>query len=150
MPMLANQRHEEFARGLARGKTIDQAYQDAGFKPNRSNASRLNSNDSIQNRVAELQERAATNVVLSREWVLEQLIDNAMKAKLRNDGSVANRALELLGKEIGMFVDRKEIRTGPLDEATPDELEQLREELVSLRTGRIAGGSGTAPSGKPN
>src|SRR5438876_4609487 len=33
----------------------------------------------------------------------------------RYEGSVANRALELLGKELGMFISRSEVRTGPLD-----------------------------------
>ncbi|MBZ4251897.1 hypothetical protein LAJ57_13410, partial [Streptococcus pneumoniae] len=77
-------------------------------------------------RVRELVDQAAKNVVLSREWILEQLIANGIAARNAGDRNAANRAYELLGKEMGMFVDRKEIRTGPLDEATPDELERLR------------------------
>ena len=138
MPMLDNAKWELFAQGMSIGKTADQAYTDAGYQPNRKNASRLKANEDIKARVRELQERIAKSVSLSREWVLEQLIDNAIQAKTREDGSVANRALELLGKELGMFIDRKEIRTGPLDEATPDELERLREELVAERTRRLA------------
>ena len=55
MTALINQRHELFALGLVEGKTADQAYTDAGYKPNRKNASRLKTNEGIQNRVAELQ-----------------------------------------------------------------------------------------------
>jgi hypothetical protein len=39
------------------------------------------------------------------------LIENANAALARKDGAVANRALELLGKEQGLFIERRE--TGP-------------------------------------
>jgi hypothetical protein len=59
----------------------------------------------------------------------------------RFDSKGANQALGLLGKELGMFVDRKEIRHGPLTEATDDELKsetaRLLEELATL-TGKSA------------
>lgn len=124
MAALANQRHEKFAQALASGKTQREAYVAAGYKYDEPNASRLTRNDKVVARVAELQERAAANVVLSREWVLERLIENADRAmqavavkdregnptgEYTYQGNVANRALELLGKEMGMFVDRKHI-----------------------------------------
>ena len=34
---LPNQRHERFVLGLLEGKTDGQAYEDAGYKPNRGN-----------------------------------------------------------------------------------------------------------------
>ena len=46
--------------------------------------------------------------MLSREWVLEQLVDNASKAKAAGDFGPSNQALNLLGKELGMFVDKTE------------------------------------------
>jgi len=42
----------------------------------------------------------------TEEWVLSKLVQNVENA-LANDGA-ANRALELIGKEHGMFIDRKE------------------------------------------
>lgn len=123
MPMLTNPRHERFAQALAAGKTADQAYQDAGYKPSRPAASRLSTNVNVQARLAELQSRITEGVVLTRQWVIEKLIENASRAmtaeavrdeagnpigEFRYEGSVANRALELLGKELGMFVERKE------------------------------------------
>lgn len=148
--MLKNGKHELFAQALAQGKTADESYAEAGFNPHRGNASRLSSNESIQARVAELRERAIRGIVLDRQWVLDRLIENATAALVEKDRSVANRSLELLGKELGMFVDRKEIRSGPLDEASPDELDRLREELISERARRAAERNGTTPSGKPN
>lgn len=110
MPALSNARHEKYAQALAKGLSADEAYQEAGFTANRGNACRLKANESVLARLAELQERAAVNVSLSREWVIEQLIDNVKKAKGQEkpDLSSANRALELLGKEQGMFVERTE------------------------------------------
>ena len=50
------------------------------------------------------------------------------------NGSVANKALELLGKELGMFIDRKEVG-GPNEFArmSDEELDAyLRESIESL------------------
>jgi hypothetical protein len=55
MGILKNTRHEQFARGLATGKSASQAYSDAGYSACRQNAHRLSSNDDIRSRVAELQ-----------------------------------------------------------------------------------------------
>ena len=54
VPVLDNQRHERFAQELAKGKTADEAYQLAGYKPNRGNATTPKANQSIAARVAEL------------------------------------------------------------------------------------------------
>lgn len=108
MPALANARHERFAQELAKGKSATEAYAEAGYEESRSAASRLSANVNVQARVAELKERAAANVSLTREWVLEQLVDNAAKAKEAGDFGPSNQALNLLGKELGMFVERTE------------------------------------------
>lgn len=103
MPALPNARHERFAQGLAQGKTADEAYQEAGFKQNRHNASRLKTNETIRARVEELSNRAADGLILTKQWVLEQLADNAAKAKANDDFGPSNKAIELIGKHLGMF-----------------------------------------------
>jgi hypothetical protein len=123
MPILANTKHELFAQSLAKGLSADAAYQAAGCKPNRGNVIRLKANESIVKRVAEIQGKAAEKVGLTREFVVDRLMQNlerAMQAEPVRDreanltgeytyqGSVANKALELFGKQIGMFVDRRE------------------------------------------
>lgn len=108
MGRLTNDRHEAFAQGLARGMSQIDAYTAAGYTANRSAASKLQTNANIQARVGELQSRAATNVVITREWIIEQLVDNAAKAKQAGDFAPSNKAIELLGKELGMFVERTE------------------------------------------
>jgi len=82
-------------------------------------------------------ERAVERVALTKQWVMQRLQDNvemAMTAKpvldregkptgeYRYEANAANRALELIGKELGMFSDRVE---GTL------RLEQQRYELMS-------------------
>jgi hypothetical protein len=46
------------------------------------------------------------------------------------NGNVANKALELLGKEQGMFIDRKEIGAGAFDHLDDDELSKTIEALA--------------------
>jgi hypothetical protein len=125
MPVLENPRHEAFVRGLLAGKTSDDAYEAAGYKRNRCNAARLKANENIMKRLDELNQEAAAHAGLDKAWVLERLMRNARiamgeeKIKLTSkegvevettdrDVSGANRALELLGKQLGMFVDRQE------------------------------------------
>lgn len=122
MPVLDNARHEAFAHGLARGLSASEAYINAGYRDSRSSASRLSTNVNIAARVAELQDLAAQGVVVDKQWVLAKLTENVERSmqatpvmqggkptgEFRYDGAVANKALELLGKEIGMFVERNE------------------------------------------
>jgi len=129
---LSNPKHERFAQELAKGKSAEESYALAGFSPNRGNASVLKHKQNILDRVSEiLDERESIHAqataeaikatALTKAWVIETLMENvakAMQAKAMTDdegntigefqyqGSVANKALELLGKEIGMFVDR--------------------------------------------
>jgi hypothetical protein len=45
------------AQALAQGKTANAAYEHAGYKPNRHNASRLKTNETIKARILELQQQ---------------------------------------------------------------------------------------------
>lgn len=127
MPQLENARHERFARLVAAGDPASRAYTEAGYavKTDRSAesaGSRLLSNVEIACRIAEIRaelERAAQkSALVTKEWVVEKLRENVLRAmqaqpvldregnhtgEYRYEGNVANKALELLGKEIGMF-----------------------------------------------
>lgn len=106
MPVLDNQRHEAFAHALARGLSATDAMKEAGYSDPR-NSTRLTKNDEIAARVAELKAMAAERVVVDREWVLAKLVENAANHQAENPAA-SNRALELIGKELGMFVERSE------------------------------------------
>jgi|GEM_PF-920131 phage terminase small subunit len=143
MATLTNPKHERFAQELANGVSASQAYEKAGFRPNRPNASRLRHSEHIKQRVAELlaarqrqaekaSEKALRELAIDRRWVLERLVTNATTALENGDGSVANRALELIGIEHGMFIKRSETG-GPGDfaaiQSAQDLIAQVRQQL---------------------
>lgn len=111
MPVLDNQRHEAFAQHLAKGMSADEAYQRAGYKQNRGNAIRMKANERIMKRVDELTQSISETVIdqtaITRSWVLGKLHSIATKQEEKAPAA-ANRALELIGKELGMFVERSE------------------------------------------
>jgi hypothetical protein len=68
-------------------------------------------------------------LAITKEWVLLKLKENAINVlKVEGGSPVANRALELLGKELGMFIDRAEVTQ--TNEFAGMDLEQMRRELV--------------------
>lgn len=77
MGPLSNARQERFVQELAKGKTRDEAYALAGYKPSRPHASRLASNGNVQERLAELQERIAEKATVDAAWVLQRLAEEA-------------------------------------------------------------------------
>ncbi len=54
MPPLENARHEAFAKARAGGARLEDAYEDAGFAPDRGHACRLAQRPEVAERVAEL------------------------------------------------------------------------------------------------
>jgi hypothetical protein len=66
--------------------------------------------------------------------------------KFSYQGNAANRALELLGKELGMFIDRKVVgKPGDFADMTDDELDAQIEELISR--GKPGAGEGSQGTG---
>ena len=72
---LKNPRHELLAQALAHGMSAEAAYAEAGYKADRGNAARMTANDSICDRVAELQTAAAETAVITLESHLKARID---------------------------------------------------------------------------
>jgi hypothetical protein len=71
-------------------------------------------------------ERVGERVALTKSWVLDKLVENVEKAMtVKGGSSVANRALELIGKEIGMFVDREPVRQVALEDLSTEDLERM-------------------------
>lgn len=142
MPALKNQRHETFALHVVAGKSASDAYRLSGFKCGADksvwvSASRLLWTDKVQARIAELRKKVEKIAVVDRAWILSRLrenVDRAMQVEpvIGRDGketgehvyagAVANRALELLGKEAGMFVDRTELAVKSLDQLPESDL----------------------------
>lgn len=153
MAALKNARHEHFAHLVAKGTSARQAYIAAGYSENGADqsSSKLLKKTEVAARVAEIREtimsRAIEKTGIDKAWVLDQLVEVVKMAKqaepvtdhegnptgeYKQNLAAANRALELIGKELEMFVDRKEIRTGPLDQLPRDDLKALEELLHDL------------------
>jgi phage terminase small subunit len=175
MPTLPNPKHELFAQELAKGTTAEKSYEAAGFKPSRHNAATLARKKHILGRVAELlaeretihaqsTAKAIQRVSLTKEWVLAKLIDNAERAsqavpvldaegketgEYRYQGTVVNRALELLGKHLGLFVELHELSGkdgGPIQTQDVSARDTLARRISGLVTRR----GEEEGSGKPN
>lgn len=122
-----------------------------------SKSSTLMANGKVKERLAQLRssvtEKACKKLAISKEWVLEQLVENVEMAKsatpvldaegnptgeYKTNLAAGNKALELIGKELGMFVERREVRTGALDDIPYDEkvaaLNALREAIRKAKT----------------
>lgn len=132
MPILRNPKHERFAQLVSKGVTQTEAAKTVGYSELRAavTGSNLAKNRKVSARIAELSVRVVDQIVsataIDRAWVLEGLKRIASEAEAENDFNPAIKAHELIGKELGMFVDRKEVRLGkPLSEMTYDELTAL-------------------------
>lgn len=134
MAALKNAKHERFAQAYVHGKNAGNAtkcYAEIyGTKAARQTAYKLLHRADIVTRLAELRqqiedlereanEAAAEKLGITRVWVLEQLRENVERAmqvkavldedgkpigQYKYEGAVANKALELLGRHLGMFV----------------------------------------------
>jgi len=159
MPALINPRHERAAQARARGKTQPKAYEEAGYKPHKQNASRLMTNDDFGRRVAEIQREEHERLFLERKSLINAVLRNAETAMGMRPatigkegeerkvyiyrGDVANNAIKLAGLECGMFTERKEVSIhNDFDKYSDLELVQLlaQEAQMLLLSDRSGGG----------
>ena len=66
-------------------------------------------------------ERAA----LTKSWVLRELVDTYESARASGSLAPANRALELIGKELGMFGDQPPPKPLTLEDLSTEDLMKL-------------------------
>lgn len=135
--MALTDQQRRFCEGVVGGSAPVDAYVAAGYKTSGHsaavNASRLLKRPDIVEHIEGLRAKAVAaaeeKTGVSVSWVLERLkqnVERAMQAEpvyddegnqtgvYRYAGAVANRALELLGKHLGMF-DAKEDDEGEID-----------------------------------
>ena len=111
---LAKPRHEIAAQQYASGTTEADAYETAGFQPDRGNAARFfTANDAVRERVEELLEQAALMAVdasaITKDVVLGLMLNEAINCK---SDSARVMAIKTLGQTnvVGLFVDDDENR----------------------------------------
>jgi len=128
MPVLTNPKWEIFAQELAKGSSQLEAYEAAGYKPNRQHASRLVTNGDVVTRVAELQ----GNVAERTEVTIESLIRDADRvhklAIAEKQLGAANGALKLKAVFAGLYVEKSDNTHRYKNDAA----DWSREELVTI------------------
>lgn len=155
MPVLKNARHEAFAQALAKGKTAEKAYVEAGYKANRHNAAALAREEHISTRVAELQARVAKKVEVTVESLAIELEEARSLALTEKQTSAAVSATMGKAKLFGLGSETRKltgtiqvvtITAKQLDALTEDELALLESAYPVLqKLGLIGGDSGPAP-----
>jgi hypothetical protein len=143
---LENPKWEKFCRNIALlNMATMMAYLDAFDGKNKSYASgkggTLRKKIEIQNRIIQLSERAIEQDLITREWIYTQLkevaercmqkvpvIVNGIKTgEWKFDARGANTALQLMGKDLGMFVDKLQIVKDELYGKTDAEVREMVE-----------------------
>lgn len=155
---LENVTYEQFVQLIAGGMSRTNAYAACGYKyssvSSRSSAiHEILMQPAVSARLkylrSEIERLSLEKAVLNREWVLRKLKENVERAmeavpvldnkgkptgEYRYDGAVANRALELIGKELGMFADRTEV-TGDITVTNLiDRLNQRRNRVTAAES----------------
>lgn len=122
-----NDKQIRFVHAMLVEPNATQAYIAAGYKSRgpaaEATASRLLRNHKVAVALTKLREERAERVEVDQDWVLEKLVanvDRSMKVEpvynkegdeigeYQYQGSVANKALELVGKHLGMFTEKVE------------------------------------------
>jgi Phage terminase, small subunit len=123
-----NAKQQRFVQEYLKDLNATAAYHRAGYtaKGNAAEAcaSRLLSNAKVAAAIAEAQAERSKKLEIDAEWVLKRLRKNYRRAMQEVEvfdkkgnptgefvyaGNVANRALELMGRHIGMFVEKHEV-----------------------------------------
>ena len=158
MPLLKNPKHEIFAQERVRGATQGAAAVAAGYSERtaRTTGSKIEKSQTVRARIEELRAQADRKravqakrqsediidaLAMDKAWVLDHLQKVFRKAMDIGQLAAANRSLELMGKEIGMFVDRKNVTVRDADRMSKDELlveiERIDEKLAELTKGTM-------------
>lgn len=122
---LKNPRHERFSQLLFEGKTQDEAYEKAGYKPSAPNAARLTRNDKVQARLAFLQSQAAERAVVTVEDIATQLDEDRTFARNRKAPSAMVQATMGKAKVLGLIINRHIVGAKRIEDMNEFELRAL-------------------------
>jgi len=113
---------------LSTGDTL-MAYRAAGYKDlhsdakTRAAANELLKKERIGARIDDLRQEAVKHMALDANEVLKKFIEVYNQGMAENDLTNANRAMEFIGKHMGMLIERKEIKQD-ITNKSPEELER--------------------------
>ena len=155
-------RYELVAHHLVAGHSQIEAVGMAGFAGNsRGTASAICRSQRVQDRVDELlqevEERVLRRAMWDRLHILKFLQANAIESRAQGDYAPSNRAIELLGRDQGMFGARSGQPAPPEpSESVEDQaelaalwLEEMEEKLQITTLKDLAAALRSAPAGPP-
>lgn len=157
---LSDHRKERFANLLVLGMGPTDAHEKAGYSRNSGNAARLKQSQAVSQRVQWLTLEAAKLTIYDAAWIKDRLarhadaltrisVDPDTGEKIPGpmfNASAGNRALELLGKEHGMFKEKVELG-GQVQVANLDLLRRLTpEERAAIKATLLAAAEREAPA----
>ncbi len=113
-------KQERFCREYVVDMNATQAASRAGYSPRTANeqGARLLANASVKSRIAELQAEVAERLNITVDDVIAMLLESYRDATAAKQHGPAVRAVELLGKRLGMFRDRVIVSR---EESMPDD-----------------------------
>tara|TARA_R100001594_G_C3993960_1_gene253068 strand:- start:52 stop:660 length:609 start_codon:yes stop_codon:yes gene_type:complete len=125
-------RQEKFCLEYMRTGDPELAHKNAGYKSKRVKAdvSRLLSKPLIQLRLNEIREQALKDIKVNAEKVIDKVLEVYDASMQESDYTNANRAMETIGKHLGMFVDRSEQKVTQLTKG--DEPETVKQDINRL------------------
>ena len=116
-------KQEAFVREYLIDLNATQAYIRAGYKVSeevaRRNGHRLLTNADVASAIEEAQAKRAEESSISAKYVLDSIQRVAETAERENKFSDAIRGFELLGKHLGIFVEKREITGKDGKDLTP-------------------------------
>jgi phage terminase small subunit len=118
--VLKSVRHERFAQQLAAGKSATEAYELAGYRGDRTAASRLSTNVNIRARVTQLQNVAAEETGVTIDTLICEAAEIQQKATDGRQYSAAIAALIAKAKLAGRWVERTEQNNTNVNYAVSD------------------------------
>lgn len=141
-------KQEKFCQAIVSGMNQSDAYRHAydasKTKPDVVNvkASQLMANGKVKVRVAELRKPVVAAVQAKAVYGLEQAMAEAAEAmeicRNKEQGGAMVSAVVLRSKLNGLLIERKEVRTGPLDDLPVDQLLAMQQAIDAIRRAREA------------
>lgn len=149
MGPLKNTKHEAFVQAVFAGKKHSAAYIEnvsAACTPAAaaSSASDLLITPKVAERLDELKNTTVTGVVLTKEWLVSQMIDTAAQAAADRAHAPRTRALELLGREKSAFMEPRGAIILSFDQMTTQQIE----DFLAAERARKATAGDDKPSGE--
>jgi phage terminase small subunit len=124
-------RQRLFAFGLLEGHTQEEAYRRAGYKPHRSNACRLITNDNrVREFIRERQREAMKRSDITTDTLLAQLEEARQNAKALKQPASEVSAIKLTAQLCGLLTDKHEVATKPVEKMNMEEVSAALKEAM--------------------